>query len=146
MGFFDFFRRDKDGESGLMKAVRKGHTKAVQILLDKGADINAIDDSGHTALMFSVAEGHNDIVKVLLDRGAHINAKNNYNQTPLHLASSSNHFSTVKVLLNNKSVNITCKDKDGRTALVLAEKARNYEVVELLRKTEIALNKSGAKK
>ena len=48
-----------------MRAATKGHTKIVRLLLDKGADVNAKDNSGNTALMLADREGHTDIAKLL---------------------------------------------------------------------------------
>jgi uncharacterized protein len=46
----------------------------VQVLLDKGADVNA-DNGGVTALNMAFIFGHFEAVQVLLDRGAEVNEK-----------------------------------------------------------------------
>jgi len=47
--------------------------EAVQLLLDRGADLNEVDDNGHTA-MHAAAEGNfPTIVQLLADRGANAN-------------------------------------------------------------------------
>jgi ankyrin repeat protein len=42
------------------------------MLLDAGADVNAVSGSGWTSVMIAAREGHYDITKELLDRGAGI--------------------------------------------------------------------------
>ena len=52
-----------------MNAAWKGHTAIAQLLIDKGADVNARGNKGSTALMIAASNGHTDIVKALLDKG-----------------------------------------------------------------------------
>ena len=50
-------RRD-DLNSTLHIAAVKGHTAAMRLLLDNGADVNTIDNGGSTALHYAALEGH----------------------------------------------------------------------------------------
>ena len=43
---------------GLMKAAVGGHLDVVRFLLDRGADVNARNESGDTALTWAVRGGH----------------------------------------------------------------------------------------
>lgn len=63
-----------------------GHVKAVELLLDQGADINSPNGINKTALHLAASEGHLITVQFLLGRGASINATDNKGQTPLHSA------------------------------------------------------------
>jgi ankyrin repeat protein len=59
------------------------------MLLDHGADINAVDNSGNTVLhaAFESFDGKNyKCIKMLLDHGADINAVDNSGKTVLHAA------------------------------------------------------------
>lgn len=60
--------------------------KAVQALLDKGADVNEIDHSGQTALHGAAGWGWNDLVKVLADRHADLMAKDARGRTAADVA------------------------------------------------------------
>ena len=71
---------NKNGWTVLMMAAWRGDSKAVQALLDKGADVNEKDIYGTTALMMAAENGHTETVQVLLDKGAEENAKRNNNK------------------------------------------------------------------
>ena len=61
-----------------MAAARAGNAAAVRLLLDRGADPNAREESlGETALMWAAAENHPEAVKLLVARGADVNARSN---------------------------------------------------------------------
>lgn len=63
--------RDAMGRTPLMYGSTGPFPEAVKILLDHGADPNAVDSDEHfTPLMHAAAEGHLEVVKVLLAHGA----------------------------------------------------------------------------
>lgn len=53
-----------------MCVVSHGHRDTVKLLLEVGADINAVDIDGWTPLMFAVRDGTIDIVRLLIQSGA----------------------------------------------------------------------------
>ncbi|MEX2366273.1 MAG: ankyrin repeat domain-containing protein, partial [Pseudohongiellaceae bacterium] len=60
-----------NGETPLMMAARTGDTQTIQLLLDRGADINATENlRGTTALMWAAAYKNPDAVRLLLANGA----------------------------------------------------------------------------
>lgn len=54
----------------LMVAAKAGHVKVVNILLERGANINAQDRFGITPVMLAAANGNAEIVSLLLKAGA----------------------------------------------------------------------------
>ncbi|KAK2776656.1 nacht and ankyrin domain protein [Colletotrichum kahawae] len=56
----------------LASAACAGNEEIVQVLLDNGADINAVDGSGETAVYKAVVGQHCGVVRILLDRGADV--------------------------------------------------------------------------
>ena len=62
------------GATALHIAARKGNLEICQLLLDRGAYINAIDNEGWNPLMRAATSGNDALVKMLIDNGA--DAKN----------------------------------------------------------------------
>jgi len=63
--------------------------EACRLLLDLGADINAVDNNGETAMHGAAYQDRWDLVQLLADRGADINVwnrKNKWEWTPLLIA------------------------------------------------------------
>ena len=71
-------------------AAEGGHKEIVDLLIAKGADINAMagagDGVGWTPMHEAAEGGHKKVVELLILKGADINAKNGDGGTPLDLA------------------------------------------------------------
>jgi hypothetical protein len=65
--------RDVEGKTALQIAAGTGNVAVVQLLLDRGADINAPDVWGGTALFCAAISAQPEMVKLLLKRGADAN-------------------------------------------------------------------------
>jgi len=62
---------------------------AVKMLLDEGADVNAVDDNGETAMHGAAYQSRSKLVQLLAERGADVNVWNRKNKagwTPLMIA------------------------------------------------------------
>jgi ankyrin repeat protein len=59
-----------------------GDVNAVRLMLDHGADVNAVDPLGRTPLMYAAGSDTPapEIVKLLIERGADVNAKDTHKQ------------------------------------------------------------------
>jgi len=90
----------EDESEDLLHAVRKNDIEAVQIALNKGANVNTTDREGMTALMYAAQGGHTALVKLLIENGADVNAKNSQGNTALILAESKGHIGIARMLKN----------------------------------------------
>lgn len=95
-------KRDKNGRTALMKAVKSGNDWEIRSLLKSGADVNISDSDGWTALMYAVRYQNSlDTVNILLKNGADIQSVNKYGYSALQLAASySNNPDVLKKLLS----------------------------------------------
>ena len=105
--------------------------RVVRILVEKGVDINSVDNYGNTALYFAVLKGDKEIAKLLLDRGAKIDALDKYGRTILHYAVSIGNNEMCRLLMQD-GANVNIRDKDGNTALDLAIVNSNTDLINLL--------------
>ncbi|MCG8339694.1 MAG: ankyrin repeat domain-containing protein [Cytophagales bacterium] len=97
-------------ETALHKAAYAGHTKAVELLVERGATIDAADNRGKTALHDAASEGHLEIVKLLVGKGANIEATDKRGKTALLYAVWYGHRDVVVYLLE-EGANVEVKDK-----------------------------------
>ncbi len=105
----------------------------LELLVDGGADINAVHGYGNiTALMGVARNGNIDGVKFLVEKGADINIKDEYGATALLYAADKGHADIVKYLIS-KGADVHLRTKNGKTALSLAIKYKNDEVIKILK-------------
>jgi serine/threonine-protein phosphatase 6 regulatory ankyrin repeat subunit B len=82
-----------------MAAAEGGYTETVQLLIDKGVNVNAKGKYGMTALILASVRGHASIVGLLADRGADINARETrLGLSALGMAQKMNRGPTMEVL------------------------------------------------
>jgi ankyrin repeat protein len=122
--------RNSKGETPLMCALEWGNEEVVEWLLDKNADIHAVDDEGQTCLHHAAWRGEVRCVKMLLKAGAYIDHKDKEGWTALFHASRGQ-IDAIKYLLEKKS-NPQITDNEGNTCLHIASKNYKLECVELL--------------
>ena len=86
----------------IFQAASNGNAKYVNLLLIKGANVNAKKSkTGATLLHTASLRGHIDVVELLISKGAKINSTNNKGQTPLSYAISRNHSEIIDLLKKN---------------------------------------------
>ncbi|KAH7268708.1 hypothetical protein B0J15DRAFT_510518 [Fusarium solani] len=104
---------------------RTRHEAVVQLLLDRGALIEAADKVGRTPLWRAAANEREAVVRLLLDRGAHIEAADKWGLTPLWYAVERRHEAIVRLLLD-RGAHIEAAYMWGRTPLLLIEAAAKW--------------------
>ena len=117
-------KADVDARTGnchctlLIVASKYGHTNAVNVLLQYGANVALADKSGRTALHFAAGSSDNscEILRCLIENGADIDKGRNDNQTPLMIAAQKGHVSVATFLIEH-GANVDLQDENGNTAL-----------------------------
>ena len=82
----DLKARESHGSTPLVEAVAYNQLKVAEVLLEKGADINAQGPVGRTALHVVGPQLDIDLFRWLLERGANPDARDDDGATPLHHA------------------------------------------------------------
>lgn len=73
----------------------------------------------------------NECIELLLKKGAQIDSQNYHGYTALHTAAEKGNKAGVLLLLTH-GADKTIKDKEGKTALDLAQQRNRHKVVKLL--------------
>lgn len=106
------------GMSAFHFAVRNGHVRVVERLIDAGADLTHKTENGLTALHIAAEEGDVSMIKLLVKYGAadmHVTAEET-GQTPLHVAAYNGRLDAMAALIL-LGADPEKTDKQGRTAL-----------------------------
>ena len=151
-----------DGWTPLYFACLNENTKAVELLIAKGAKINPISDLGNTPIHYAT---NAEIAGLLIDNGANIHFKNKDGYSPLHNAVKGGHSDVAKLLIAKRAyisttnyqgnsllheaaitkqkemielliaegVNVNAKDRAGMTPAQLAEKSGHDDIADFLR-------------
>ncbi|XP_054459019.1 KN motif and ankyrin repeat domain-containing protein 3 [Anoplopoma fimbria] len=119
--------------AALTAAESSDDLEVAQQLLRLG-DVNACSrQAGQTALMLAVSHGRVAMVKLLLSCGTDVNAQDREGSTALMCASEHGHINIVRMLLETGRCDISLVDKNGQSALSVAEGASHQEIVDLLK-------------
>lgn len=105
----------------------------IQRLINRGADINAIDDAFWTPMHVACARGDLDLVKCLVTLGASLQGLKG-RDTPLHVAASRNRPAVVCYLLEQppeKKVDVSALNQNGHTPLGAALLEGHLNIVQL---------------
>jgi ankyrin repeat protein len=124
-----------DGWTPLHLAVFFGRINIVQLLLNKGADINAPskNDQRVMPLHSALANPHNAAVaQLLIERGADLHTGQAEGYTPLHYAAANGLERIVKTLIA-RSADPSAKEIGGKTAYDLAVQKGYTSIAELLK-------------
>ncbi|MBF0330722.1 MAG: ankyrin repeat domain-containing protein [Candidatus Omnitrophica bacterium] len=127
----------------MLKASLAGDIKKVRALINRGIDVNAVDQNGGFALHAATLGGHAEIVKLLIEKGADVNMQSKNGYTALMLAAGDGRLEIVTQLLKNGADLNKQERKTGGTALILAVAQKHQETAKLLIASGADVNKQG---
>lgn len=123
---------DSNHDTALTLACAGGHEELVQLLLNRGANIEHRDKKGFTPLILAATAGHAKVVETLLNAGAHIEAQSERTKdTPLSLACSGGRYEVVEILLQ-RGANKEHRNVSDYTPLSLAASGGFVNIIKLL--------------
>lgn len=124
----------------LILAAHMGQVEVVELLLQRGAKVNARDRTdrvpearGNTALIKAAQRDHTEVIRVLLTRGKgiEVDAQTTDGETPLRFVVEAEDLEAVK-LLHDHGAKINHPDNFGSSMLVGAFLHKKFEVLEYL--------------
>jgi len=147
--------------NALHDAVKAVNEEKIHALVEKGMDVNTLDEEGKTPLHFASSIGRYSIVKYLVDKGTNVHIKDKNHKTALVYAIEKNRIKVIIYLSKMANVledekeddglfiaakngdmdyvayalsrsDINRVNKDGKTALHIAAESGQYETVAFL--------------
>lgn len=112
-------------------AVREGHLKCVQLLLDTGADPSAIRYGGAELPIVARDRGH-EAVALLIERAQQQALGAKPVDAEIHRAVKAGEMETIRTILDTDSSAISSRDAKGLTPLHLAVAGGHTDIVALL--------------
>ncbi|KAI5849386.1 ankyrin repeat-containing domain protein [Morchella snyderi] len=128
----DYIKRSSYSRDVLYAIVKGGHVDMAKLLLEKGADVDAMSDYGQTALHAAAGGGHVDMAKLLLEKGANVHARNSGGRTAVYAAAKGGHVDMVELLLENGAFFNVRNHYYIQTALYAAAKGGHVDMAKLL--------------
>ena len=101
------------------------------MLLNNGANINALSSQGNTALMQAVNRNNVDTANELLDNGLNPNHYNNVHSTPLIAAINKRNINMVKLLIEY-GADVNMFTKKSQSPLMVAVTNADLNIFKLL--------------
>lgn len=121
---------NKSGYTPLIIAGYRNQLDAVKVLLDLGANVNAVSEDG-TVLTAACYKSNTALVKILLEQHADVNVKNNAGTTPLMFAIMAENEEIVKLLIENKADTQTM-DNSRKSAVDFAKDCDSKVIKQLI--------------
>ena len=123
-----------DGFHPLHLAAYFGHSAIAQLLIERGADVNAMaaNSSEVRPIHSAIAARQLAVARVLLEAGAKANVKQAGGWTPLHSAAHQGNIDAVELLLAH-GADPEQQSHDGRTPADMAAEVGRQDVVAMLR-------------
>ncbi|MEO0787032.1 MAG: ankyrin repeat domain-containing protein [Bacteroidota bacterium] len=112
----------------LHEAAEEGQLEIVRLLVEKGVNVNELDDRRRTPLARAASEDNPSVVRYLIGQGAEPELGT---YLPLHLAAEDGKVAAIRALLE-AGANVNARDGHRRTALICAASDGHHTAVSLL--------------
>ncbi|XP_053461432.1 ankyrin repeat domain-containing protein 27 isoform X3 [Nycticebus coucang] len=128
------FSRDDRGHTPLHVAALCGQASLIDLLVSKGAVVNATDYHGSTPLHLACQKGYQSVTLLLLHYKASADVQDNNGNTPVHLACTYGHEDCVKALVyyDTQSCRLDIGNEKGDTPLHIAARWGYQGIIETL--------------
>ncbi|OBS79058.1 hypothetical protein A6R68_18554, partial [Neotoma lepida] len=144
--------KDKEGLTALHAAAKGIHTDCVRLLLSAGSNVNALTQKKLSCLHYAALGGSEDVSRALIKAGGCTNVADK-GTAPIHLAVRHNFPGLVQLLIDAHSdldatdidvaelllvagVDLSLRDKQGKTALAVAARSNHVSLVDMIIKAD----------
>jgi ankyrin repeat protein len=110
----------------LFKLITLNQKSVIQVLVEKGADVNLKDLGGYTALMMAVQNNYDDLAEFFIQKGVDINTANEQGEKAIDIAVIRDNLKSVELLL---AAGAKVDENTLRNFLKLGKKRKNYDMI-----------------
>ncbi|CAG2217454.1 ANKTM1 [Mytilus edulis] len=122
---------DKEGNTALHLAVTNNKLQVAQSLLERGSNVNGMNNCNQTPLSIAANNGDIQMVELLLKHKADVNVLDKDLMTPCHRAALHNRHKIISVLMG-QGADINSTAIDQYTPLLMASSKGHLETIQLL--------------
>ncbi|OQS00798.1 hypothetical protein THRCLA_05862 [Thraustotheca clavata] len=115
----------------LLQAATAGELHTVEMLIQKGINVDCVNECGCTPLILALKSGHFHILKYLLEHSAKPDATDETGVSAALVAVKTNSVNALKCLLE-ANAKTESTDNNLKTALIIAAELGNLQAVKLL--------------
>ncbi len=128
-----------DGHIPLGLAAFFGQRAVVELLLDRGAQVNVPSKNAQkvTPLHGAVSRGDIAVARLLLDKGAEVNARQERGFTAIFSAAGAGNIELMELLVKH-GADVNARSDDGKSAYDLAVERKQQPAAEWLKKRSAA--------
>jgi len=129
---FDVNAKGKNADTVLgLSSYDPSHVKTTEILLSKGADVNAKNDDNATVLLSAISKGNSANIELLLKSGVDVNHADLQGNTAVAKAIKFDYAKILKLLIKYDA-DIISKIYKTATPLVIAAVLDNYKTAQVI--------------
>jgi ankyrin repeat protein len=123
-----------DGFTSLHLAAFFGYARVVELLLQRGAEVNPVSRNPMKVQpLHSAAAGrHGEVARLLVEAGADVNGKQDKGWMPLHAAAQNGDIEMVNLFLDH-GADPAAQNEEGKSAIGLAADKGHTEVIKTLK-------------
>jgi len=131
---FDCDATDRDRNTALHFAARRGDRAMISVLMCARANINVSNQKGETPLLVACRAGRFEICTLLIEKGADAKMGNREGETPLLAACRAGHFDMCTLLIE-KGADVRAARRDGASPLSMSILSGSTHLVKLFTKS-----------
>ena len=123
--------QNKDGETLLHLASQEGQAEAARMLIERDADVTALNKNRKTPLHLALQKNHAEVARMLIKHSVDVMAQYEDGETLLHLASQLGEVQVARMLIE-RNADVTAQNMIGETPLHVASSHGQVEVACML--------------
>lgn len=108
------------------------NSEILEALLNKGGDINCLDNRGRYPVHYAAACGSPENLKLCVEKGGNLSSIDLLKGTPLMYAARAGRHENVEYILETSDLSLNMRDKARMTAIGYASKHGHVETVRIL--------------